>query len=153
MQIDELKSLAKEIREKHSVSPQQLLVLSSGKLSVPIGLFSDRRLGILETLVKYMKEELGMPYCEIARSLDRDQRTVWATYDKAAKKAPGKLPSERGAMIPIEIFKDRTQGVLETLCKYAHEDIGMNHSQIARAIGRDPRTIWTVNNRKHANTK
>jgi hypothetical protein len=100
-----------------------------------------------------MKEELGMQYCEIARTLDRDQRTVWATYDKAVKKAPGKLLPGNGGVIPIEIFKDRNQGVLEILCKYAHEDLKMNHSQIARAIGRDPRTIWTVNNRKHANTK
>ena len=40
--------------------------------SIPLNLFSERKLGVLEVIVKYLKENNDLSYCEIAKLLNRD---------------------------------------------------------------------------------
>ena len=54
-------------------------------IKIPITVFRNRDLAVLESLVKYMKEELKMNYAEIAESLNRDERTVWTAYNRKQK--------------------------------------------------------------------
>ncbi|KYK27384.1 hypothetical protein AYK26_03940 [Euryarchaeota archaeon SM23-78] len=54
-------------------------------IQVPLSIFRDRRLSILEALVHYLKN-LEMKYSEIARILNKDQRTVWTVHSRAKKK-------------------------------------------------------------------
>ncbi|MEK9208396.1 MAG: Ig-like domain-containing protein, partial [Patescibacteria group bacterium] len=51
-------------------------------LGIPITIFSEK-IGALETITKYLKENLGMSYHLIAEVLNRDQRTIWTSYKKA----------------------------------------------------------------------
>ena len=53
---------------------------------IPIGIFSNKKLGILEILVKYLKENYLMTYSKIAKLLNRDDRTIWSSYNKTKKK-------------------------------------------------------------------
>ena len=53
---------------------------------VPTSVFRNRKLKVLEALVKYLKEQQGMRYSDIARLLNRDPRTVWTVYQKAKKR-------------------------------------------------------------------
>ena len=46
---------------------------SHSSISIPISIFSDRSLSILEALTVYLKEELSMRYCGIASLLNKDQ--------------------------------------------------------------------------------
>ena len=55
-------------------------------LMIPSFVFKDRRLKVLEVLVEYLKEKREMSYHEIAVLLNRDDRTIWTTYQKAKKK-------------------------------------------------------------------
>jgi hypothetical protein len=55
--------------------------------------------------------------------------------------------ADQSRPIPISIFADRSQGVLETLAKYCSTH-GLTNSKIAHLLARDNRTIWTVLNRR-----
>lgn len=60
----------------------------SGLVSIPIPsmIFRDRNVKVLEAMVEYMKDELGLTYHDIAKLLNRDDRTIWTVYSRAKKK-------------------------------------------------------------------
>ena len=58
-------------------------------LNIPSFIFKDRRLAALESVVVYLKDSLGYNYAQIGRFLNRDQRTIWTTYNRAKKKLGG----------------------------------------------------------------
>jgi hypothetical protein len=60
-------------------------VISEQK-SVPIDLFSQRDVGLLESLVEYLKEHRNMTYHEMAVLLNRNDRTIWTAYNQVKKK-------------------------------------------------------------------
>jgi hypothetical protein len=57
--------------------------VEDSELHIPIKLFKDRSLSVLEVIAEYMKEWLNLRYCHIARLLHRDDRTVWTAYNRA----------------------------------------------------------------------
>lgn len=58
----------------------------SSSEQVPIDLFSQRDVGLLESLVEYLKEHRNMTYHEIAVLLNRDDRTIWTAYNQVKRK-------------------------------------------------------------------
>lgn len=149
--LKKLLDLFNELEKEHSFDEIIELVKIKKAESqldyVPIGIFNHKELGMLESLVKFLKENKNQKYSNIGRLLDRDQRTIWNTYNKATKKNNTKLQfSEDDLLIPIEIFKNRKLGPLEILCVYLKKQ-GLNFSEIARLLSRDPRTIWAAHNK------
>ncbi len=57
--------------------------------NIPSFIFRDRSLAALEAIVVYLKDTQNMSYADIAQLLNRDQRTIWTTYDRARKKLGG----------------------------------------------------------------
>jgi hypothetical protein len=57
-----------------------------GALSIPIAYFSAEELSVSEIIVGYLKDEIGLRNCEIARQIRRDEKTVWTLYDRYRKK-------------------------------------------------------------------
>ena len=55
-------------------------------INIPIYIFQDRTLSVLETIVEYLKEKLKLTYHEIAVLLNRDDRTIWTCYHRAKEK-------------------------------------------------------------------
>jgi hypothetical protein len=55
-------------------------------MMIPVEILGDRRLGALEAITMYMKDQKNLTYHDIAVLLKRDDRTIWATYNKAKKK-------------------------------------------------------------------
>jgi hypothetical protein len=49
--------------------------------------------------------------------------------------------------VPINIFKDRKLSILERLSSYVKDNYELSYHQIALALGKNDRTIWTVVNR------
>jgi len=58
----------------------------SSKIFVPLSIFEDRRLSVLEVLVEYLKEKRHLTFHQIAVMTNRDDRTIWTCYDRAKKK-------------------------------------------------------------------
>lgn len=71
-----------------SIEKKKPLLLKETKevqVQVPLSIFKDRRLSILEALAHFLKN-FDMKYSEIARLLNKDQRTIWTVYSRAKKK-------------------------------------------------------------------
>ena len=133
--IEILESVIKEYKSKDNIN------------NIPINLLSNRKLGILESVVKYLKEN-DLTYHEIAEILNRNDRTIWATYSKACKKYKEKFQiSTESATINPNIFSNRDQAPLEALIKHL-KDRGMSLKQISIALNRSYKTIWLTYNKK-----
>jgi hypothetical protein len=112
--------------------------------SIPLSLFANRKLGSLEIIVKYMKENLSMDYYQIAELIKRDQRTIWGTHHNAAVKHKKEFAFKNEEhMIPCSIFSDRSMGPLEALVVYLKDEVGLSFRKISALLNRDYSTIWT----------
>jgi hypothetical protein len=114
-------------------------------INLPLNIFSTE-LGTLETLTKYLKENLGFSFSSIAALLNRDPRTIWGAYDSAIGKHPEpffEIP-ETAIELPVGMLQDRHFGMLENLVWHMHENLGMRYSRIATLIKRNDRTVWTA---------
>ncbi|MEM2090038.1 MAG: hypothetical protein QXL88_03065, partial [Candidatus Pacearchaeota archaeon] len=136
-----------EIKEKYNLTTEEIIrLLEEKKEEIPVSIFTEN-LGALEAVVKYMKEELKMNYSEIAKRLNRDERTIWITYRNALKKKKEKLDVKATKFfVPISIFAERRLSILESLVRYLKEK-NLTYAEIAKLLNRDQRNIWTINSR------
>jgi hypothetical protein len=137
---DALDSIINELREK------EYLIKKTGYGSVPITIFS-REVGALESVCKYMKENLGMTFHEIAVALNRNDRTVWTAFHKASEKAPKRAYAEKTEIyVPLNVLRDRKHTILEAVIIYLKAK-NMRFSEIAELVDRDQRNVWTIYSR------
>ena len=116
--------------------------------SIPNSIFKNKKLTILEAIVKYLKEEKKLKFTEIGKLLYRDYRVIWKIYSNASKKLKEKLDiSDYTYPIPLSIFKERRLSALESVVKFLKENYNLRYHQIAKLLNRDDRTIWTVYNK------
>ncbi len=124
--------------------------INARKTSITLSssLFRNRQFSVLEALTVYLKEKKKLTYAQIARLLNRDDRTIWTVYNRAKKKPTTKSTTSKGSIaFPLSILSNRKFSCLEALVKYLKEKKGLTYAQIARLLNRDDRTIWTVYNR------
>jgi len=140
-----MKVIIKQISKKYKMSIKEVIKLSEAML-IPTTIFS-KKLGALESLVKYMKENLNMSYKEIADKLERDKRTIWTAYKKAAEKQKEQIrPKKTDIVLPISAFENKKLTILESIILYLKEK-GLRFSEIAKLLERDQRNIWTIYSR------
>ena len=53
---------------------------------IPLSVFLDRSVSVLEAVSEYLKDSKKFSYHEIAVLLNRDDRTIWTCYNRAKKK-------------------------------------------------------------------
>jgi DNA-binding CsgD family transcriptional regulator len=138
-------------------SPEQLVQVAAtladllrqqqpNTVRIPLSIFAAR-LSPAEALVKYLKEQEKLRYADIARLLNRDQRGIWCTYQRAQKKLPGMLsvpPSPH--TVPATAFQDRTLSILEHVVHHLRaQNIPLKN--IAQLVNKSPSTITTVHGR------
>jgi len=127
-------------------------------LTLPSAIFT-KKLGCLEAITKYMKDNLKMSYSEIANILNRNERTIWTAYKKAIEKEPETINLERTIMLlpiiklekillvfPTSIFENKSLTTLESIIIYLKEN-GMKYSEISKLLNRDQRNIWTIHSK------
>jgi hypothetical protein len=150
--IDALNVIMENISDKFKIPFEQVIELSrkkeSGGLDFPSFILRDNRLGIMEAVTKYLKEDLQMPYSKIALALNRDPRVVWVTYNKALLKKKERFSmGEPSRMIPISVFCDSSLGPMEALSRYLVDKEQMSFSSCASLLNRDSRSIWACYNK------
>ena len=148
---DFIKIFATHLNEEHNLNAEQIASLFGKRIPakdlLTISIFDNDELSCLETIVKYFKEELKLRFHGIAVLLNRNDRTIWATYNIACKKRKEKLDvKESKFFIPVSIFTDRKFGVLEAIAGYLKDNFNLRYSEIAVLLNRDERNIWTVYN-------
>ncbi|MCK5107160.1 MAG: hypothetical protein KAQ83_00355 [Nanoarchaeota archaeon] len=52
---------------------------------IPLEVFKDRKVSVLEAMVEYMKGQ-GLNFHEIGILLNRDERNMWTVYNRAVRK-------------------------------------------------------------------
>ncbi|MFH0978582.1 MAG: hypothetical protein V1837_04740 [Candidatus Woesearchaeota archaeon] len=120
------------------------------ELGIPISIFSNPELGILESAVKFLKENHSMSYAAIAKALNRDQRTIWCSYHSANNKEPSRLPVHKTTyLIPILVISERKFGPLEALVVFLRDNQKLRFTEISHILRRDYATIW----RTYRNTR
>ena len=65
---------------------KEKLSVKESKFFIPVSIFTDRRLSVLEALVGYLKDNFKLRYSQIAVLLNRDERNMWSVYSRYKKK-------------------------------------------------------------------
>lgn len=119
-------------------------------IHLPASIFSTK-LSCLETICKYLREELNLSFAEMATILKRKQITLRTTYNKAKKKHPKKFSSFKfNINIPLNKLTNRKYTTFELLVKYLKEDCKLKTNKIAEITNRNYKTIWTTYSRAKA---
>jgi len=63
-----------------------LLTASPTPHHLPLSIFSERKLSVLETITHYLRAQHKLRYSQIAKILHRDPRTIWVTEHNAQGK-------------------------------------------------------------------
>jgi len=149
--------LLNDLAIKYNIDYEQIFHALSAKESdalpcfVPMEIYTDRPLGVLEATVKFLRVERGMSFNQIAKLLNRDNRTIWSSYHNAIGKSRKRFSPKTKIPVPLDIFSDRKLGLLEALCVYLKDQKNMTYHDIGTALKRNERTIWT--SYKHARRK
>jgi len=116
--------------------------------SIPISVFNNKVLAPLETVVKYLRENLDYSYKRIGLLLNRKPGPIGVSYRKAANKLRSKLDvSSIEYSIPISIFKDSKLTIFGTIVVYLKDVKRLRFGKIAELLNRNYRTIYTVYSR------
>ena len=148
-----LKSLVDYLEQEKGFSSDEIirLIVKEKKpkdVKIPTCIFNGK-LSALETIVKYLKENLDLKYSNIAKLLNRNDRTIWTTYSNSRKKFSKRFVVKSNKFfIPVSILSNRSFSVLESIVYYLKDNLNLRYSQIALMLHRDPRTVWTVYNRR-----
>jgi len=149
--INKFNEFADEIKKKYKITNYDLLDLLLKKKTetqpemIPVSIFDNNELSALESITKYMRENLYFGSGKIAKLLNRNISTISSTYIKAK----GKLPAEFAIgdskfFIPISEISTRKFSVLESIVKFLKEKCSLTNIQIAKLLNRNSKTIWTV---------
>jgi len=67
-------------------SSQKTILENPSGIRIPLRVFRDRNVAVLESITEYLKDEKEMSFHEIAVLLNRDDRTIWTCYNRVKKK-------------------------------------------------------------------
>jgi len=110
---------------------------------VPLSILKNN--SSLEAIVLYLKEILNLKFSDIAKLLNRDQRTIWVTYTNAKKKKIVlNLENISQLNLPLNMFTSRNFSILETIVFYLRTNYTLTFNQISDLLGKNYRTVWTV---------
>jgi len=153
--LEAVYGLIYELKDKYNISSEELFELIKSEqlklkeekeINIPISIFSIKEMGPAESIVKYLKENLGLRFSEIAKILNRDDRTIWITYRNAQKKMKAPVKTEKilkdKMQIPVSALSDRRLSILESVVNFLKEKKFAN-AEIAEILDKDPRNIHT----------
>jgi len=141
-----IKNFQKEYKVDLNEVLNALKKVAPKEILIPVSIF-NRKLSSLETICKYLRENLNLNYHEIAQLLNRNERTIWITYRNASRKLKSKLVVRKTEFsIPVSVIADRKLSVLESIVGYL-KSFDLTYHEIADMLKRDERNVWTVHNR------
>ncbi len=83
--------LLSNIKKRFNLSSEEIIGLfkeekeEKEEIKIPISIFHEK-LGMLESISLYLRDELRLSFRQIAELLKRDYKTIWTSYSKAKKK-------------------------------------------------------------------
>ncbi len=146
--FEEFKELLGSLREKYDVELVQLFeLLSELEIFIPVSVFNER-LSTLETVSRYLHENLNISFKKIAEMMNRSEKTIWQAFRSSKNKHEGRLRlTDTKYIVPISVFADRRLSNLEAIVYHLKNAYDLKFSEIAMLLQRDQRTVWTVYSR------
>ena len=117
--------------------------LEKKEILIPSCIFI-KELSTFGSIVKYLKENLGLANKEIAVLTSKSQKSIWQAYNSAKKRFPFVfeiVPSDYD--IPVSALQPPFT-ILESVVRFLKEELKLRFYEIAAVLKRDDRTIWTV---------
>ncbi len=62
------------------------ITFRTSNINIPLSLFSTNKLTVFESLIKYLREKNNMTNNEIAKLLNRSNKTIWTVYERTKNK-------------------------------------------------------------------
>jgi len=145
-----LQNLLKELVKEQDFKLSQLVKIfqeAKEEQMIPLSIFSYK-LHPLESLSKYLKEVEKLSYQKIALLLDRNDKSVWAAYQRSKKKMRAKfIFGKEMYNIPISIFADHNFSLLENVVIYLFKIHQLTNPQIAKLLKKSPNSIAVLKKR------
>ncbi len=134
-----------ELRQiHHHVSTALDAIKKKTPTHVPATIFSTK-LSPAEAVVKYLKENNGLAFYEIAQLINRDQRGIWGSYSRAKRKHPDAFDIGFSThTIPLSCFNDRSKSILEHVVTHLKDKKELKPAQICALLNKKTSTIWTA---------
>ena len=143
-----LSSFYDNIKQKYGLEDKKLKISIESKDDeyIPGSIFSEK-LGILETVVKYLIENRKKNTSEVAEILHRTRNNIAVTYLKSKRKLPSSFVKiDYKIKLPFSIFSSENT-CFESICLYAKDVLKLSFHEIGAVLRRDERTIWTIYHR------
>lgn len=136
-----------KIKQEYTLTDKEIIFELTKEPQIPVSVFNETLSG-LETISKYLKENLNLNYKDIAKLLNRSEKTIWQAHFYSKKKFPKKfVVKETEFIIPVSVLTNRDISVLESIALYLKDSVGLRFHEIASLLKRDHSTIWTVYHR------
>ena len=139
-----LKIILQRLHQEQGLKLPELIQMfqeAREEASIPLSIFFSS-LDPAEALYKFLKENEKFSFREIATELHRDQKSVWATYQRAWKKKKQVfLIQDEKYFLPLSIFKKRKYSFLESVVFYLNSVHHLSNKQIAKLLHRTPNTV------------
>ncbi len=138
--------------EKKGVSKGEILDMLMGKREskaithIPLSIFQNEELSLLEATVVYLKDEELLTNHQIGIILGRSDQTVWYTYNHAKRKRSVPLEVVEGEGIPVDELKRTGLSLMERVVAWLRKE-GLRYRAIGELLNRDERTVWTAYSR------
>lgn len=133
------KDVLKLVREKEKQKQEQQSAI------IPISLFSATPLSSLEAITVYLRDVQQLTFVQMETLLGRNQIALSTSYRNAKKKYNGKIEvKETKFSVPCGVIANRQFSVLENITLHVKRVYNLPNAKIAKLLGKDPRTIWTV---------
>lgn len=141
---DNLKMRLHKVKKLLDYIESDLMPEIEGNLFLPTAIF-NKKLTVLESIVKYLRENKQFSLKQIADILGRDERNVWHIYHATKTKAPRKFSNLlKHFEVPVSIFPDTQLSAQEAVVCYLRNSLGLTFNEIAEVLARSASTIRTV---------
>ncbi len=139
-----LKQLLRQMQREQCLELTKLVSLfqeAKQEAGVPLSLFAQK-MPPAGALCKYLKENKQFSNKEIAGLLNRDQKSIWGSYQRAKKKKLWKQGQKQEAYyLPISIFSNRSLSLLESVVLHLHQTYNLTNPQIAKLLHKSPNSM------------
>ena len=139
-----LKQLLQQLQKNNNLQLPELIQLfqeAKQEQLIPLSIFSST-LYPAEALCKYLHEQEHLSYHEIAVVLKRNERSVWASCQRARKKLRSAfIVNDENYLLPLSLFQNPFLTLLESVVLYLHTTYNLTNPQIAKLLHKSPNSM------------
>jgi hypothetical protein len=138
-----LDNVLNDPRLRQKLQDKKIRISIEDETVIPVSIFTQK-MGILETIVKYLHENKGLHFKKIALLLSKTQGNIAVSYQKAKKKFPGHIKeTASGINIPLSAFMPGLT-CFESICIHLRDELKLSFAIIGRLTSRNSKTVFTI---------